>query len=54
MEVLAQVMNSFENRNFMQSMGRLSMHSKCLDCFLLSFGWGDSILGSLQSFDFFM
>jgi hypothetical protein len=34
------VMNSFGNRNFMQSMGRLSMHSKCLDFFLLSFGWG--------------
>ncbi len=27
------VMNSFGNRNFMQPMGRLSMHSKCLDVF---------------------
>jgi hypothetical protein len=34
------VMNSFGNRNFMQPMGRLSMHSKCLDFFLLSFGFG--------------
>jgi len=25
------VMNSFENKNFMQPMGRLSMHSKCLN-----------------------
>jgi hypothetical protein len=30
---------SFGNRNFMQPMGRLSMHSKCLVFFLLSFGW---------------
>jgi len=30
----------FGNRNFMQPMGRLSMHSKCLDFFLLSFGAG--------------
>jgi len=32
-----------ENRNFMQPMGRLSMHSKCLDFyffFLLSFDGG--------------
>jgi hypothetical protein len=30
--------NSFGNRNFTQPMGRLSMHSKCLDLFFLSFG----------------
>jgi hypothetical protein len=35
------VMTSFGNRNFMQPMGRLNMHSKCFDfIFLLSFGWG--------------
>ncbi len=34
------VMNSFGNRNLMQPMGRLNMHSKCLDFFLLNFGWG--------------
>jgi hypothetical protein len=31
---------SFGNRNFMQSMGRLSMHSKCIDLFLLSWEVG--------------
>ncbi len=31
------VTNSFGNRNFMQPMGRLSMHSKCLDCFHFPF-----------------
>jgi hypothetical protein len=31
------VTNSFGNRNFMQPMGRLSMHSKCLDFFSFSF-----------------
>jgi hypothetical protein len=34
------VMNSFGNRNFMQPMGRLSMHSKCLDFFLFKFWIG--------------
>jgi hypothetical protein len=35
------VMKSFGNRNFMQPMGRLRMHSKCLDFFFpLSFGVG--------------
>ncbi len=35
------VTNGFGNRNFIQPMGRLSMHSKCLDFFfLLSFGLG--------------
>jgi hypothetical protein len=28
------VTNSFGNRNLMQPMGRLSMHSKCLDFFV--------------------
>ncbi len=33
------VTNSFGNRIFMQPMGRLSLHSKCLDfIFLLGFG----------------
>jgi len=34
------VTNCFGNGNLMQPMGRLSMHSKCLDFFLLNFGWG--------------
>jgi hypothetical protein len=34
------VTNSFGNRNFMQSMGRLSMHSKCLDLFFFELGGG--------------
>ncbi len=34
------VPNSFGNRNFMQPMGRLSMHSKCLDFFSFKFAWG--------------
>ncbi len=33
------VTTSFGNRTFMQPIGSLSMHSKCLDFFLLSFGW---------------
>jgi hypothetical protein len=32
------VPNNFGNRNFMQPMGRLNMHSKCLDLFILCFG----------------
>jgi hypothetical protein len=32
------VTNSFGNRNFMQPMGSLSMHSKCLDFFSFK-GW---------------
>ncbi len=35
------VTNSFRNKNFMQPMGRLSMHSKCLDFFLLSLPGGE-------------
>jgi len=34
------MIDSSGNRNFMQPMGRLSMHSKFLDFFLLSFGEG--------------
>ncbi len=30
---------NFENKIFIQPMVRLSMHSKCFDFFLLSFGW---------------
>jgi len=33
------VTNSFGNRNFMQPMGRLSMHSKCLDFIFLFKFW---------------
>jgi hypothetical protein len=47
------VTNSFGNRNFMQPMGRLSMHSKCLDFFfLLSFGKGFGGVGRGEE-DFF-
>jgi hypothetical protein len=34
------VTNSFGNRNFMQPMGRFSMHSKCLDLFSFKFWVG--------------
>jgi hypothetical protein len=34
------VANSFGNRNFVQPMGRLSMHSKCLDFFPFKFWVG--------------
>ncbi len=50
-------MNSFGNRNFMQPMGRLSMHSKCLDfIFLLRFllgrgrGWDNRFFFILSWF----
>jgi hypothetical protein len=43
------VMNSFGNRNFMQPMGRLSMHSKCPDFFSFKF-WGG---GEEDFFHFF-
>jgi hypothetical protein len=33
------VTNSFGNKNFVQSVGRLSIHSKCLDFFSFKF-WG--------------
>jgi len=46
------VTNSFGNRNFMQPMGRLSMHSTCLDfSFLLSFEKG---VGARRFFSFFL
>jgi hypothetical protein len=32
--------NSFGNKNFMQPMGRLSMHSKCLAFYFFNFGFG--------------
>jgi hypothetical protein len=45
------VTNSFGNRNFMQPMGRLIMHSKCLDfSFLLSFEKGGRGLRGFFSF----
>jgi hypothetical protein len=48
------VTNSFGNRNFMQPMGRLSMHSTCLDfIFLLSFekeGEGERIFFNFPLF----
>jgi hypothetical protein len=50
MGILAQakiVMNSFGNRNLMQPMGRLSMHSKCLDFFVLKFFGGGASGGRI-------
>jgi len=46
------VTNSFGNRNFMQPMGRLSMHSKCLDFFAFKFGqgWGGRYFFIFPSF----
>ncbi len=44
------VMNNFGNRNFMQPIGSLCMHSQCLDFFLLSFEWG----GEGGFFSFFL
>jgi hypothetical protein len=41
--------NSFGNRNFMQPMGRLSMHSKCLGFLVLKFFLKGAHLGE----DFF-
>jgi hypothetical protein len=43
------VINSFGNRNFMQPMGRLSMHSKCLGFFSFKF-W----VGEEDFFSFFL
>jgi hypothetical protein len=42
------VTNGFGNRNFMQPMGRLSIHSKCLDFFF------KNILGGGGAGDFFL
>ncbi len=47
------VPNSFGNRNFMQPMGRLSMHSKCLDFFSFKFAWGGGGGGVFFFFLFF-
>jgi hypothetical protein len=44
------VTNSFGNRNFMQPMGRLSMHSKCLDFIFLSFKGGGRIFFNFPLF----
>jgi hypothetical protein len=41
------VTNSFGNRNLMQPMGRLSMHSKCLDFFVLKFFGGGASWGRI-------
>jgi hypothetical protein len=46
------VTNSFGNRNFMQPMGRLSMHSKCLDFFSFKFWVGVRGRGGILSFAF--
>jgi hypothetical protein len=46
------VTNSFGNRNFMQPMGRLSMHSNCLDFFAFKF-WGGGRGGGGGGFVFF-
>jgi hypothetical protein len=50
------VTNSFGNRNFMEPMRRLNMHSKYLDfIFLQNFGWGagGQAVGGLFFFIFF-
>jgi hypothetical protein len=47
------VTNSFGNRNSMQPMGRLSMHSKCLDFFAFKFGGGGGGVGK-GFFSFFL
>ncbi len=48
------VMNNFGNRNLMQPMGRLSMHSKCLDFFSFKFWVG--VVGGVGEgfFSFFL
>jgi len=48
------VRNSFGNRNFVQPMARLSMHSKCLDYFSFKF-WagGEGGEGIFFIFSFF-
>jgi hypothetical protein len=54
MGVLAPVMNSFGNRNFMQPMGRLSMHSKCLDLFSYKFWVRGFCFGEPSKFQLFL
>jgi hypothetical protein len=48
------VTNSFGNRNFMQPMARLSMHSKCLDFFSFKFWVGVGGRGQKDFFSFFL
>jgi hypothetical protein len=48
-EGLKMVRNGFVNRNVMQPMGRLSMHSKCLDLFSFEF-WVAGLRGGFFSF----
>jgi len=47
------VMNSFGNRNLMQAMARLSMHSKCLDFFSFKF-WVGAVGGVGEGFFSFL
>ncbi len=47
------VTNSFGDRTFMQPMGRLSMHSKCLDFFSFKF-WVGAGAGGKGFFSFFL
>ncbi len=42
------------NRNFMQPMGRLSMHSKCFDLFSVKFWGGQGGGGRRIVFSFFL
>jgi hypothetical protein len=48
------VTNSFGNRTFMKPMGRLSMHSKCLDFFSFKFWVGVGERGEDLSHFFFV
>jgi hypothetical protein len=48
------VTNNFENKNLMQPMGRLSMHSKCLDFFSFKFWLGVARGGGGRIFFFFL
>jgi len=48
------VTNGFGNRTFMQPMGRLSMHSKCLDFFPFKFWVGVGERGEDLSHFFFV
>jgi hypothetical protein len=45
------VTNRLEKRNFMQPMGRLNMHSKCLDIYIFSFKFW--VGGGSENFFFF-
>jgi hypothetical protein len=48
------VTNNFENRNLMQPMGRLSMHSKCFDFIFLILGEGGRGGWGKDFFSFFL